>query len=152
MKLELAGVERVDRLPYIPGVPLDHKVRWCQMRDSCLKLSEAVVYEARGETDAGKYSVAWVIMNRVTAKGWRDTVVGVITQRSQFSYLRDMHKQARPSEKDWTTARIVAYDVLNKKVESPVKDSTHYHTTAVKPGWAKRLEVVATLGNHIFYR
>ena len=29
---------------------------------------------------------------------------------------------------------------------------THYHTTAVSPSWGKKIEKIATIGAHIFYR
>ena len=32
------------------------------------------------------------------------------------------------------------------------KGSTHYHTVAVKPPWAKYKEPIITIGNHLFYK
>ncbi|MNQ89789.1 Spore cortex-lytic enzyme precursor [compost metagenome] len=132
-------------------VPLVERARWCRKRIDCRKMAEAIVYEARGESDRGKYSVAWVIRNRAESPRWRDTIVGVITQPAQFSYLQDMHLQKKPSEKDWTTAYIVAYDVLNDRVSSPIGDATHYHTTKVNPRWASQLQLTTRIDNHVFY-
>lgn len=131
---------------------LDQKAGWCENNKQCQSMAEAIVYEARGEPEEGKYAVAHVIQNRVEAERWPDTVRQVIHQYKQFSYLRDKHRQKTPTRKDWTIAYGVAYDVLNDLVVSPVADATHYHTTKVRPSWARELEVVAKIDNHIFYR
>lgn len=131
---------------------LDEKAGWCRADKQCQSLAEAVVYEARGERDMGKYAVAWVIRNRAEAERWPDTIRQVIHQYRQFSYLQDKHRQKTPTQKDWTTAYVVGYDVLNDMIESPVNDANHYHTIWVKPYWAGELEYVVTIGNHVFYR
>lgn len=131
---------------------LDQRAGWCKSNKACKKMAKAVVYESRGEPLDGRYAVAWVIRNRVDDERWGSTIEDVIYQRKQFSFVEDKHLQTPPTEKDWTEALVVAYDVLNDEVVSPVWDSTHYHTTSVKPKWAKELELVAQIGNHNFYR
>lgn len=143
----------VENVPTIWQMPsLDDKAGWCLGDRECRALAEAVVYEARGERDAGKYGVAWVIRNRAEARRWPNSIQGVIHQYRQFSYLFDKHRQKTPTKKDWTAAYIVGYDVLNDQIQSPVNDATHYHSIQVTPGWSKKLEVVVRIDNHIFYR
>lgn len=144
---ELADIPTIWQPP-----SLDERAGWCKRDKQCQTLAEAIVYEARGEIDTGKYAVAWVIRNRAEAKRWPDSIRKVILQYRQFSYLQDKHTQKAPTEKDWTTAYIVGYDVLNDQIQSPVQDATHYHSIKVYPKWAKELEVVARIDNHIFYR
>jgi spore germination cell wall hydrolase CwlJ-like protein len=42
-----------------------------------------------------------------------------------------------------------AYDDTNDPV---VPEALFYHSTRVRPGWAKSHKAVATIGNHVFYR
>ena len=127
------------------------KKQWCIRDKDCRMVAEAVVYEARGEPLEGQYAVAQVIVNRVEHEKYPDTISGVIKQPSQFSYIKDMHKQSKPKKSDWNQAYVVGYDVLNKEVDSVVQDSTHYHAKHVKPFWSSKLEYVVSVGNHHFY-
>jgi spore germination cell wall hydrolase CwlJ-like protein len=127
------------------------KLHACRKSKDCRKMAEAVVYESRGESLLGQYSVAWVIKNRMDSSATRDTVWKVVTQAKQFSYLKDMKKQQKPTKEDWTNGYTVSYDVLNGLVDSPVGESTHYHAAQVNPRWAKSLQMIATIDNHLFY-
>lgn len=124
----------------------------CLKDARCAKLSEAIVYEARGEPDIGKVAVAHVILNRKQDPRWGNSIRDVIHQPRQFSYLKDKHKQTPPTNNDWITARKIAHGVIFGYINSPVGDATHYHAARVKPKWAKKLEPVAKIGQHIFYR
>ena len=144
--------EVVEYLRMNPIVDSEYKREWCKLSADCRKMSEALVYEARGEGVVGLTAVAQVIKNRADGDNrFPNTVVGVITQRSQFSYLQDMHKQLKPSQDSWTTARIVSYDILNGVTGSFVGEATHYHSMKVVPYWSKHLKYVAVVGNHKFY-
>ncbi len=129
-----------------------------ETHDLCLKdakcnlLAEAIVYEARGEPTKGQIAVAQVILNRKQDPRWPDKVVDVIKQPHQFSYLKDKHKQRPPSQDDWNKARKIAHAVIIGTERNPVGDATHYHATRVQPKWAKKLQPVAKIGNHIFYK
>ena len=124
----------------------------CLKDASCAKLAEAIVYEARGEPIKGKIAVAHVILNRKNDPRWPNKIVDVIKQPYQFSYLKDKHKQTPPTNNDWIVSRKIAYDTIFGYINSPVGDATHYHATRMKPKWAKKLEPVAKIGQHIFYR
>jgi spore germination cell wall hydrolase CwlJ-like protein len=111
------------------------------------------VYEARGESLKGQYSVAWVIKNRAEGDNrFPDGIVEVIRQPYQFSYLQDMHQQRTPALSDWKVARRVAYNTLNELVASPIGDATHYHASRIQPYWSSSLQYVASVGNHIYYK
>lgn len=124
----------------------------CLKDAHCAKLAEAIIFEARGEPDIGKVAVAHVILNRKQDPRWGNSIRDVIHQPRQFSYLKDKHKQSKPTADDWKKAREIAYDTIFGYINSPVGAATHYHSTRVKPKWAKRLEPVAKIGQHIFYR
>ncbi len=54
--------------------------------DGDLALLAAIIYcEAGGEPYAGKLAVGAVVINRLLSSKYPDTVLGVITQRKQFS-------------------------------------------------------------------
>lgn len=127
------------------------KIEWCKRNNDCSILAEAIVYEARSDTELGKVSVAHVILNRVKDRRWGDSIKEVVYQHAQFSYTIQKQRNV-PSEKDWKSGYLIAFEVLNDLVESPVKEATHYHTKTVRPYWAKHYEVVAVVDSHIFYR
>lgn len=127
------------------------KIEWCKRNNDCKILTEAIVYEARSESELGKVSVAHVILNRVKDKRWGDSIEEVVYQPAQFSYTLEKQRNT-PSKKDWKNGYLIAFEVLNDLVESPVEEATHYHTKEVRPYWAKHYEVVAVVDSHIFYR
>lgn len=132
--------------------PLQNPVIACSSEPKCSLLAEAIVYETRGEPDIGKVAVAHVILNRKQDPRWGNSIRDVIHQPRQFSYLKDKHKQTPPTNSDWITARKIAHGVISGTISNPVGEATHYHAARVKPKWAKKLEPVAKIGQHIFYR
>lgn len=123
----------------------------CEAWDDCKALSEAIVYESRGESDRGKKAVADVVICRYNDSRWPDSITDVLYQKKQFSYVQDMYRQAAPKEKDFDTARHIAIQTL-LKLREPVVDACWYHANYVKPSWAKKLTMVAQIGNHKFYK
>lgn len=128
------------------------RIEWCRRNNDCGILAEAIAYEARSESEAGKVSVAHTILNRVTDRRWGDDIKSVVYEPAQFSYTGTQIQRTKPTDKDWKSARLLAFEVLHGMIGSPVKDATHYHTIDVSPGWAKKLEYVATIDRHKFYR
>lgn len=121
-------------------------------------LSEALYFEARGETTKGIFGVAEVILNRVDDRRFPNSVCGVINQgtgeryRCQFTYTCD----GRPE----TIKEIAAYERVGK-VASIMLDgaprtltdgATHYHTKSVNPKWSRVFPRTTTIGYHHFYR
>src|SRR5690554_27287 len=150
----LQGGERFAMYQSLEDIPDRIKKERCEQSKECFKLVEALVYEARSETREGQIAVASVILNRVDHPNFPDTIQGVISQPYQFSYLMDMHKQTRPTAKDWDKAFIVAYDVKHGVVER-VSDALFYlnpRSVERMPRWAKEYEYVMTVDNHTFYR
>lgn len=126
----------------------------CRASRECFKLSEALVYESRGESYIGAVAVASVILNRKDHKNFPNTIWGVVTQPYQFSYLMDMHKQAKPTRADWDRAFVIAYDVKHGVVERTTDALFYLNPRAVKrlPRWAREYQYVMTVDNHQFYK
>ncbi|QUD89213.1 cell wall hydrolase [Phenylobacterium montanum] len=120
-------------------------------------LTDAVYYEARGETAAGQAAVAQVVLNRVRHTGFPKSVCGVVFQGvsqdgCQFSFACDgsMH---RPKEAEaWRRAEQVAARALTGFVMPAVGNATHFHAVGADPGWGPGLLRVAQVGLHVFYR
>jgi len=115
-------------------------------------LADNLHYEARGESLAGIRAVASVVLNRVASKRWPNSICKVVYQSKQFSWAND-YRARNP--------RLVAYTqkvqrVVSKAMAGRLKDntrkSTHYHTLAVYPRWAGRLEMTEVIGFHVFYK
>lgn len=121
-------------------------------------LAEALYFEARGETVKGMFGVAEVIMNRVESRAYPNSVCGVINQGTgrkhacQFSYTCDGHAEVIREPKAYDRVAKVARAVLDGMERGLTDGATHYHTSAVKPRWARKFPKTAQIGVHHFYR
>ncbi|MBY5933040.1 cell wall hydrolase [Tateyamaria omphalii] len=121
-------------------------------------LSEALYFEARGETVKGQFAVAEVIMNRVRSARFPDNVCGVINQgtgkryQCQFTYTCDGNPETIHEPRAFERVAKVARAVLDGRAPDLTKGATHYHTTAVRPRWSRVYTKTASIGVHVFYR
>jgi spore germination cell wall hydrolase CwlJ-like protein len=120
-------------------------------------LTAAIYYEAAREPDEGQRAVAQVVLNRVAHPAFPKTVCGVVYQGSerpgcQFSFACDGSMARAPMAAFWLRARRVAEAALAGSVYAPIGLATHYHTSAVHPGWADSMTFLGTIGAHRFYR
>jgi N-acetylmuramoyl-L-alanine amidase len=132
-------------------------------QEYCLALN--IYYEARGSNRADRLAVADVVLNRVQDSRYPDTVCDVVKQgrqdsngnmirhQCQFSWYCD-GKADRPADQDrWIDAQQIAYMVyVLNEYRGLTEGATHYHATYVKPRWARDLQLVGRIGEHIFYR
>lgn len=123
---------------------------------SCL--SEALYFEARGETAPGLFAVAEVILNRVDDSYYPDTVCGVINQgygglyQCQFTYTCDGIAEVIHEPRAYRRVGKVARAMLDGAPRRLTDGATHYHTNYVSPSWADVFTRTATIGDHYFYR
>ena len=120
-------------------------------------MTDAVYYEARGESARGQAAVAQVVMNRVSHPAFPKTVCGVVFQGAgrsgcQFSFACDGSMKRRREAGAWERARDVAKRALIGAAGAQVGRATHFHTTAVSPVWAPSMLRVAQVGTHVFYK
>ena len=119
-------------------------------------LATALYFEARGESLKGQAAVAEVILNRVESPAFPRTICGVVNQRGaggcQFSYTCDGHADTIRERGAWLRASKVAAAMLNGAPRELTGGATHFHTPAVRPGWARKFTRTAAIGGHIFYR
>jgi spore germination cell wall hydrolase CwlJ-like protein len=119
-------------------------------------LAEALYFEARGEPLKGQVAVAEVILNRVESPRFPKSICGVVHQGAgggcQFSFTCDGHPEAIREKAAFRQAGQVARLMLDGAPRILTNGATHFHTRAVRPGWARRLPQTAAIGRHLFYR
>jgi len=121
-------------------------------------LSQAIYYEARGETQRGQVAVAEVIMNRVRSGYYPNSICAVVYQGSarstgcQFTFTCDGSLGHRPRGRAWDRAKRVATAVMLGYTRPMTQGATHYHTHAVNPVWNSGLVETVNIGDHVFYR
>lgn len=121
-------------------------------------LSEALYFEARGESVRGQFAVAEVILNRTESALFPDTVCDVIHQgtgrkyQCQFTYTCDGHPEAIHEKGAYAQVRKVAALALAGAADPQTEGATYYHTKHVSPSWSRKFPRTATIGVHHFYR
>lgn len=121
-------------------------------------LTEALYFEARGESALGLFAVSEVILNRVDSARYPDTVCGVINQGTgqrwacQFTYTCDGLAETISEPRAWDRVGKVARMMLDGEPRVLTDGATHYHSKAVNPHWASAFPLTASIGSHLFYR
>lgn len=114
-------------------------------------LAVAVYYEAKSEPLEGQLAVAQTVLNRVQSGRFPATACGVVLQPRQFSFVRRGVFPTPPrTSRQWQTAVAIAHIASERLWSGTVDDALFFHARYVNPGW--RLERIAVLGNHVFYR
>jgi len=119
-------------------------------------LTEAIYFEARGESLDGQIAVAEVILNRVDSPLYPRTVCGVVRQRGsggcQFSYVCDGRTDRMREKGSAELAGRIARAMMDGAPRVLTDGATHFHTRSVRPSWSRRYAHTATIGAHVFYR
>lgn len=121
-------------------------------------LSEALYFEARGESVKGLFAVAEVILNRVDSSRFPNSVCGVINQGTgrkfacQFTYTCDGRPETISEPRAWELIGKISKIMLAGAERPLTGGATHYHTKAANPRWARVFPRTATVGFHHFYR
>jgi hypothetical protein len=119
-------------------------------------LTEAIYFEARGESLEGQIGVAEVILNRVDSPLYPRTVCGVVRQRGsggcQFSYVCDGRTDRMRERAPADLAGRIARAMLDGAPRVLTEGATSFHTRSVRPSWSRRYVQTASIGAHLFYR
>ncbi|MBL3553605.1 cell wall hydrolase [Rhodovulum sulfidophilum] len=164
--LQRLGQRRINRLSTSPAVrdARRYDPKWLDAQpvakggEAWTCLSEALYFEARGETVKGQFAVAEVILNRVASPLYPDSVCGVVHQgtgklnRCQFSYTCDGRAEHISDQRTYRRMGKIARMMLDGAPRALTGGATHYHNRSVDPGWARRLPRTASIGQHLFYR
>ncbi len=122
-------------------------------------LTQAVYYEARGESALGQAAVAQVVLNRVRHPAFPKTICAVVFQGAgghkadcQFSFVCDGSMRQPLDSGAWDKAQHVAARALSGARLSEIGNATHFHAVRLGPQWGDGLVKVATVGLHVFYK
>lgn len=119
--------------------------------DSVECMAKAIYFESRGGSEKDQLAVAHTVQNRVKAKGFPNSVCGVVSAKSQFApHIRS--GAAIREQSAWQKAKELARKVLNGNSKDFTRGATYFHTPAVNPTWSRRFKVVHRNKQHIFYR
>jgi len=122
-------------------------------------LAQAVYFESRGEPLIGQLGVAQVILNRSKDPRFPSSVCEVVHQRGtksasgcQFAFACDGRSDQPPATSDWQVAKSIAFIALEEAWHDVTGKAIFFHAKRVAPQWRHRMEMTATLGQHVFYR
>jgi spore germination cell wall hydrolase CwlJ-like protein len=114
-------------------------------------LTKNIYYEAGAESQAGKFAVGHVTINRLKTGYWGNSICKVVYARSQFSWTL-AKKLPRPNSKLWAESEEVARKVLAGHRVRGLTKSLFYHATYIKdPKWVDSKHEAGQIGNHVFY-
>ena len=121
-------------------------------------LATNIYFEARNQITEGKVAVGHVVMNRVAAKAFPNSVCEVVHQggeetlhRCQFSWWCDGKSDAITNKKAWASAKDIARKVYWGHLEDPTSGALWYHADYVSPYWRTAFEQTTQIGSHLFY-
>lgn len=113
-------------------------------------LAAGVFYESKGEPLAGQLAVAQTIINRSKSGRFPKSICSVLTQAGQFSFVRRGVVPDAAGRNGWTTAVAVAKVAHADLWDSVAAKALFFHARRVSPGW--KMQKIASIGNHVFYR
>ena len=145
-------IEKIVDQNYIDGLPsFQGGKEW-----KCL--TDALYFEARGESIMGQFAVAEVIVNRASSSRFPDTVCGVVKQganksryRCQFTYMCDGLLESVNDKSSYARAGKIARMTLWNVNINLTNGALYYHAKSVNPSWAKKLARTGIIGGHKFY-
>ena len=121
-------------------------------------LAEVLYFEARGEGEAGMRAVAEVILHRLAEGSHGHTICAVVYEGAsqtfcQFTFACDGSLEQPKMPEAWRGAQVLAARLLAGEVPADgTGGATYYHAASMHPTWAPKMERVAQIGHHIFYR
>lgn len=116
-------------------------------------LAGAIYFEARGEPLYGQLAVAEVIVNRAASGRFPASYCGVVTQPSQFSFVKRGRMPTAPAASQaYARAKAIAQIAHRDLWSSQAEGALYFHARHVSPAWSGRRQAAARISNHVFYR
>jgi spore germination cell wall hydrolase CwlJ-like protein len=128
-------------------------------------LAKNIYFEARGDTLAGRYAVADVVLNRVKDRRYPNTICKVVRQgkqdsngnmiknKCQFSWYCDGKEDTMHNAEMWRQSQAIAYQIaILRTMRGITEGATHYHATYVNPVWNRAMDDIGRIGAHLFFR
>ena len=121
-------------------------------------LTQALYFEARGESVRGQFAVAEVILNRVKSSRFPNSVCSVVNQgtgkrnQCQFSYTCDGNPESIHEPAAYRNVGKIARALLDGAPRNLTVGATYYHNHSVRPRWSRTFTRTASIDGHYFYR
>ncbi|HLN09666.1 MAG TPA: cell wall hydrolase [Xanthobacteraceae bacterium] len=156
----VAGKGEVTGDGHRPKSPAEHLGLAGEARNKAERcLTNAIYFEARGESVRGQIAVAQVVLNRALSGYYPHDVCGVVYQNAQrhlacqFTFACDGRSKAIHEPDAFERAKRISKAALDGNVWLPqVGKATHYHAYWVHPGWTRGMAKLDHIGVHTFYR
>ncbi|PGU00826.1 peptigoglycan-binding protein LysM [Bacillus cereus] len=112
-------------------------------------MARMVTAEAGGEPYTGKVAVAKVILNRVDAKGFPNTITDVIYEPIKYGYAFTPITDGRINRPATTEAKMAVDEALSTKGTN--SDWLYFYNPKIATDkWITTRQTVAVIGNHVF--
>ncbi len=128
-----------------------------QAEIECLALN--IYWEARSEPREGQLAVASVTLNRVLDPAYPNSICEVVYQgdpsrfgQCQFSWWCDGRSDVPKEAKAWERSLERAIVALKGQGLDPSGGALFYHHHAVQPYWSSKKQLIARIGQHLYYR
>lgn len=116
-------------------------------------LARVIFHEARGQSSKGKTAVAEVTLNRVMSSEYPDSVCAVMQQPHQYSGIKKHRVRNNPTaQAAWDESKRIASVVLQRRNTVLSRDVLFFHAVTARPAWSRKMQRVARIGGHIFYK
>lgn len=118
-------------------------------------LAYSMYREAGNQSIKDQYAVGQVHINRLLKGSWGKSMCQVVYAKAQFSWTLLPKKAPTWSNFDRSIYMTLAENMMvdGYRVKSLASTTIlHYHAYYVNPAWAKKSQVVAHAGAHIFYK
>ena len=117
-------------------------------------LAYSIFREAGNQKPQDQYAVGQVHINRLKQGSWGKSMCKVVFAKAQFSWTLEK-KLVQWSAKQQEYYMTIAQGMMREGLQVKPLVSTkilHYHATYVQPKWGDKSAIVATAGDHIFYK
>lgn len=112
-------------------------------------MARLVTAEANGEPYPGKVAVAKVVLNRVNAKGFPNTITDVIYERIKDGYAFTPVTKGRINQTATNEARMAVEEALSTKGTN--SEWLYFYNPKISTDkWITSRKTVAVIGNHVF--
>jgi spore germination cell wall hydrolase CwlJ-like protein len=120
-------------------------------------LAQNMWFEARGSSVSDQLAVAHVVLNRVADPRYPDDICAVVWQPKQFSWTHDGRSDRvrfgnRIDRRIWKELVQLSMAAMGGQLEDPTGGATHYHADYVRPDWARRMDLLIRIDDHLYYR
>lgn len=111
-------------------------------------MTNAIYFEARGESEMGRLAVGFVVRNRMIQN--KKTACEVVYEKNQFVWTKTI--PVITNHEVWMDLYQMSIMILMDEYLDPTSGAVFFHEKSLDPYWNDSLVKVLEEGNHVFYR